>query len=172
MPKRKYQKPKPPPANKYVLYILFGLKMAAVYGVKTYIVVYPLVAAGYIFVAHLGNFALVVAALVFDKMEERIMLKRENNPAKNRVRQALRLILSPRIGGVSFKSALYLFYFAILIFSVLMRSEVPLNLSDNFQEYIGVLEVGVLFLIAGDMFKKQLLTDAKHISENEKDDKR
>lgn len=147
----------------YLLYIFYAFVMAAFYGLTTYLIVYPLIADGHILFAHALNFLLIVTSLLADKAEQHFMLRRKNKTRQNKFTSVLRALFSPRVGRISFKTSLYLFYFCILILSVVLRVDDVIDVTENFQNYILTLEYGVMFLLAVDMFIKHLIIDSKHI---------
>ena len=156
-------------ACNYLLYVFNAFIMAAIYGVATYLIIYPIIVSGHILTAHVINFLLIIVTLLADKIEQKMMLKRKNNSKQNKFTLVLRSVLSPRIGNISFKTSLYLFYFATLIMSVVLRVDNVVKVTEYFRIYVFTLEYGVMFLIAADMFIKHLVIDSKHIRDMNND---
>ena len=149
----------------YLLYVFYAFVMAAIFGIATYFILYPLISDGRMLTAHILNFLLIVVTLLADKIEHNMMLKKKSKSNQNKIVSIIRTVLSPRMGHISFKTSLYLFYFFTLILSVALRLDNFIEVTDNFRDYIFTLEYGVMFLIAADMFIKHLIIDSKYIRE-------
>ena len=149
----------------YLLYGFYALILAAIYGVGTYFSIYPLISQGYMLQAHIFNFVLIIISLLLDKIQYNMMIKRQNDTKLKQDKQSFikRTLLSPNIGHISFKTSLYLFYFFVLIVSVVLQSSDFIDATDNLQNYIFTVEYGIMFLIAADMFIKHLVKDSQHI---------
>jgi len=144
----------------YFLYTFYALVGAAAYGYTTYIAVYPLLLEGRILAAHVINFSLIIFMLVMDKVEQNMMHKRKITSKKNKFAKILRVAF---LGHISYKTAIYLFYIFILLLSVALKANIPIGFTDNFQSYIFVLDYGILFLIAVDVFIKHLKIDIMRV---------
>jgi len=60
--------------------------------------------------------------------------------------------------GASFKSALYLFYFVVLVFATVDTAS-PGRYSDEFSTYLQSVQYGILLLLAADTFIGQIFKD-------------
>ena len=156
--------------RRYCLYTLYALTGAALYGIITYALIYPLVGEGQFLAAHIANFVIISFYLVTDKITQKLMPKKKGKKTGNWAARVLYELISPRFGRISFKTSLYLFYFCTLIVSVVIRTEVSINITYSFQSYIFIMEYGVLFLVAADMFIKQLVVDGKNIRDLDGED--
>ena len=65
-------------------------------------------------------------------------------------------------GSASFKSALYLFYFVMLICFAIVAADPDFPVLRDMSDYFQSLQYGILILFAGDNFLKQLFKEQKH----------
>ena len=146
--------------SRLALYSFLAFFWAVFYGLLTYLTVYPLIVQERVLIAYVVNFTIILGILLEDKITQKLMKKRKTKDKSS-------LILSA-LTGMSFKTSLYLFYFCTLIVSVILRTNPDIVVTESFREYVFTLEYGVLFLVAADMFIKQLLKDSKRIRNTEK----
>ena len=121
--------------------------------------------------AHALNFGLILFSLALDKVQYAMMAKKQDEIKLNQGKQSfvIRILFPQDMGHISFKTSLYLFYFFILLVSVVLQSSDFINASENFEDYIFTVEYGVMFLLAADMFIKHLVKDSQHVLEKTED---
>jgi len=150
----------------YLLYISYAVLLAAGYGYVTYIIIYPMVVDGRVLIAHVVNFSFIIFMLFSDKLEY-YLLQRKKYTVKKSVFAKIYRALS--LGHVSYRASVYLFYLFILVLSIISHSGAYIAFSDNFQNYLHIIDYGILFLIAADMFIKQLSVDIKRVNDMDDD---
>ncbi|MCL1788423.1 MAG: hypothetical protein FWG38_10600 [Defluviitaleaceae bacterium] len=115
------------------------------------------VAGENILAAAFWNVGFILFAIVLDKAETLLYTKLI---AKYQARpNLLTRLVKAYLGGVSFKSALYLFYIVILVLSIIGRAQ-PEQFYEGFHAYLISVESGILVLFAADQFFKQLFADS------------
>ena len=103
------------------------------------------------------NFALIVFFLVLEKVENSLVFKLKASEQKSKP-SFYKKILIAYLGGISFKTALYLFYIFILVCSGINAVE-PGFFGEVFKDYLLTVEYGILVLVAADSFLNQLFKD-------------
>ena len=114
--------------------------------------------------AYVFNMIVLVFLLLTEKLTDKLMVLRIYL-ARNKFTRIVRAIFLPKIGLVSFKSGLYLFYLFVLIYSKVLQLDPSLEVSSSFEIYVVSMEYGLVLLIAADMFIKQLFIDNKRIED-------
>ena len=109
--------------------------------------------------ATVWNFALIIFWLAFEKAEYyfvcKLKAKYKDNEKKPNI---FTRMLIAYLSGISFKTALYLFYIYILVCSAINAVE-PDFFSEGFSAYLLTVEYGILVLVAADNFLNQLFKD-------------
>ena len=156
--------------GRFVLYCLCACLLAIMYGYVTYPTMYELIVEGYIFAAYLANLSTILFLLLFDKlimsrfvMDKIIVLRKLLS--RNLFTKIVRACLLPKVGIMSFKSGLYLFYIFVLLLAKAIQSGIAINVSDSFYQYIVTMEYSLVMVVAIDMFIKQIITDHERIKE-------
>ena len=155
---------------RFTIYGFCASVLAVMYGYITYPLIYTLLDAGRIFEAYAYSLVVIVVLLLFDKalmckfMMHRLIALRKLL-SKNLLTKIIRTFLLPKVGLVSVKSGLYLFYIFVLIQAKVLQLDTPFFISDSFGQYIVTMEYGLVLLVAADMFIKQLGTDHRRIQE-------
>ena len=103
------------------------------------------------------NFALIIFFLIFDKLEDYFVIR-----LKAKEQNTFTKIVIFFFSGVSFRSALYLFYVYILICLAIEAVE-PDFFSEETSLYLQTVEYGILLLIAADTFLNQFLKDVEEV---------
>ncbi|MDR0326495.1 MAG: hypothetical protein LBI19_10450 [Oscillospiraceae bacterium] len=151
-------------AKKISKHLLFILYSNVIYGLIIYFSFTWL--AGYsLFLAYLGNLALIALGLVWDEFNQRAMyskklvsqLKKESD-----VEKSYRFIQKIVDSFVSFKTSLYLFYIIILIVSK-MLDFYPALVGENLSNFILANNYSILFLIALDTLIGQFSRDRERM---------
>ena len=156
--------------GRFVLYCFVACFLAVSYGYLTYPPMYELIAEGHVFVAYLFNLWVIMFLLLLDKivMSRFVMSKIISLRillSKNLLTKIIRACLLPKVGLMSFKSGLYLFYIYVLLMAKLIQSGTIVNVSDSFEQYILTMEYGLVMLVAVDMVIKQIITDHGRIKD-------
>jgi len=110
-----------------------------------------------VMVATFWNAGFIVFFVLLEKFEIIIARKIRAKYADKEPGLLLR-ILDSYINGVSLKSALYLFYFVVLVFAAIHTAS-PDVFSEEFGDYLQSVQYGILLLVAADTFFKQLSKD-------------
>jgi len=108
-------------------------------------------------IATFWNAGFIVFFVLLEKFEIIIARKIQARYADREPGFLLRM-LDSYIKGVSFKSALYLFYFVILVFASIHAAS-PEVFNEEFGDYLQSVQYGILLLVAADTFFKQLSKD-------------
>ena len=143
----------------HLLYVLWS---NVIYGLIVYHV-FILLARHSLLYAYLGNLVLIILGLLIDAYTIKMLqskkfiqqLKEEKGAEKN-YRVVKRIIDN----FVSFKTALYMFYVFILIFSQIIVFD-PTLVGENISNFILANNYSILFLIAFDMLIKQFSEDKR-----------
>ena len=115
------------------------------------------VAGENILTASIWNVGLILFFIVWDKCEDFIYRKLA---AKYKAHgNVVMKVANFYFGGVSFKSALYLFYTVILVLTIVARAD-PERFNEAFVAYLVSVESGILVLFAADQFLKQLFAES------------
>ena len=135
---------------------------AVIMGLFTYYVIYEWLADGHRLLAYVYNIAFIAFVLLFDKYANHVMSKdgfltKERTKFKHFLAQVLFAT-----HFVSFKTALYLFYIVMLIFSRVSMLE-PDLIDRHHLSFIYSVEYGVILLIPLDKFLELLTKDDKRI---------
>jgi len=115
------------------------------------------VADGNVLTASLLNAGYIVVFILLEKIETYICKKIKARNAGKEPGLLLRLYYS-YMSGASLKSALYLFYFVILVYATVDIAS-PGLFSDEFSGYLQSVQYGILLLLAADTFITQLSKD-------------
>lgn len=110
-----------------------------------------------VMIATFWNAGFIVFFVLLEKFEIIIARKIQARYADREPGFLLRM-LDSYIKGVSFKSALYLFYFVILVFASIHAAS-PEVFNEEFGDYLQSVQYGILLLVAADTFFKQLSKD-------------
>jgi len=110
--------------------------------------------------ATIWNTALIVGLVIWDKVEERIYvrIKPRDENVKPGILKRIGLIY---FGGATFKTALYLFYFVMLIANALVTADPDFPFLSNLTGYFKSVYYGILILFAADTFLTRLLDDVQ-----------
>jgi len=144
-----------------LLYMLESVVVACLFGIFSFYVIYRNIAGGVPLLAYVLNLIFIVGVLLLEKFLDSLMLSKsfaitpQTGPLKAAMEKALYLAHL-----VSFKTALYLYYLAILLVSRAATLE-PTIISDHIRIYIHSVEYCVLLLIPFDKFLEQILKDEK-----------
>jgi len=103
------------------------------------------------------NFVLIIIFLLEDLVGDYYLSKKKEKAQDEKPGLFQRMIAS-YLSSVSFKTALYLFYIAILVFSAIDSVE-PELFNEDFSMYLTSVEYGILVLVAADNFLQQFLKD-------------
>ena len=132
-------------------YAIYLIGSNAIYGVMVYHVFTWL--SGYSLVlAYFGNLAMIVLGLSIDEYALKMLqseklamqVKEEKDSEIN-----YRMIEGIMSSFISFKTALYLFYIFILLFSQIVKFY-PTIVGENMRNFIGANDYSILFLLAFD----------------------
>ncbi|MCL2361581.1 MAG: hypothetical protein FWC73_07200 [Defluviitaleaceae bacterium] len=160
MPMMSYTKK---PGLSYLLYAIYAIAMAVIYGLFTYFGIFARGTDGFALRTYIWNLVLITIVLLVDRLYL-VKLKKsaEKRVAANRKARVLHF--------VSFKASLYLFYIFALTTSRLLllldgsgRFEVG-NIY-NFRSYLLSIEYGLILLVAADKFIGQFIYDKKTMRE-------
>jgi len=121
--------------------------------------IYQEVANFNVLYATIWNTALIVGLVIWDKIEERIYIRIK--PYDDKKPGILRRIGLIYFGGATFKTALYLFYFVMLICNALVTADPDFPFLHNLYGYFQSVYYGILILFAADTFLTRLLDDAQ-----------
>ena len=149
--------------GKYIIFLLwsnvfYGL---AVYFVFTWLSKYSLL------YGYLGNLALITIGLIWDEYTQKMLqspkiveqIKEEKNKSINY--RSLHWITD---NFISFKTALYLFYLFILLYSQLITFN-PSIAGEHLTNFIKANDYSILFLIGIDTLITQFTKDRKKMNE-------
>ena len=151
-------------AGRITSYVIYACLIAVTYGYVTYPTMYALFEEGLVLEAYIYNFLTIVFWLLLEKLSRRMMALRKRL-SKNLFTKIVRAILFPKIGFVSIKSGLYLFYIYVLIQAKVLQFDLAIGVSESFERYIIAMEYGLVMLVAADMAIKQLSVDHERIRE-------
>ena len=157
MPMMPYSKK---PAVSYLLYTLYAVIMAAIYGLITYFGIFARGTEGFALRTYIWNLVLITLVLLVDRQYlSKLKKNAEKRKAANRKSKVLHF--------VSFKASLYLFYMFALTTSRLMLlldfGEIEVDYS--FRNYLLSIEYGLILLVAADKFIDQFIKDKKQMRE-------
>jgi len=110
-----------------------------------------------VLVASLLNAGYIVLFIVLEKIEIYICKKIKARNTGREPGLILKMYYS-YMSGVSLKTALYLFYFVILVHATIHMAS-PGVFSDEFGDYLQSVQYGILLLLAADTFVAQLHKD-------------
>jgi len=113
-----------------------------------------------VFYATIWNTILIVGLVIWDKVEERIYvrIKPKDDTDKPGILRKIGLFY---FSGASFKTALYLFYFVMLICNALVTADPDFPILRYLTSYFSSVYYGILILFAADSFLTRLLDDAQ-----------
>jgi len=114
--------------------------------------------------ASLINAGYIVVFIFLEKIEIFIYKKVKARNADKPPGLFLRLYYS-YMTGASLKSALYLFYFVVLIIATVDTAS-PEMYSQEYSDYLQSVQYGILLLLAADTFVTQLSKDIANDSED------
>jgi len=115
------------------------------------------VAEGNVLMASLLNAGYIVVFILLEKIEIYIYKRWKARSAGKKPGLLLQLYGS-YMKGASLKSALYLFYFVILVFATIDTAS-PGYFNDYLSDYLKSVQYGILLLLAADAFITQLSKD-------------
>ena len=144
-----------------ILYAMYAIFIAIVYGWVTYPTMYAMFEEGYILEAYVYNMLTIVFWLMLEKLTHRLVFLRKWL-SRNLFTKVIRAMLFPKYAFVSIKSGLYLFYIYVLIQAKVLQFDLP-GATDTFGRYIMAMEYGLVMLVAADMFIKQFAKDRDRI---------
>jgi len=109
--------------------------------------------------ATIWNFVLIIFFLILERVEFYWVekLKAKYADTENKPNIFIKMLIS-YLSGVSFKTALYLFYIFILVCSAINAVEADF-FNEAFAIYLMTVEYGILVLVAADTFLTQLFKD-------------
>jgi hypothetical protein len=153
--------------NKYLVIDILG---AAIYGAILFFG-FTLIAGFSLLLAYLWNFLLIILALVFDGLANRVMQSDDSIRLLKDKYGADKAYLMLTGGFLSFKTLIYLFYLFILVASQIIDFN-PTLVSKNLVDFINANNYSILFLLAFDTVIKQFIKDkekAKKLSDKFKE---
>jgi len=145
--------------------VVFGAEAvltAVLYGLFAYYIIYGRFAAGRPLIAYIYNLFFILVILLLDKLYHYYMRDGEFFMSEH---SRFSVALSKTLfytHFVSFKTALYLFYLAMLIVSRTAMLE-PEIIGSYFRSFIHSVEYGILLLLPLDKFSEHLQRDDKRI---------
>jgi len=148
------------PAVSYVLYALYALIMAAIYGLITYFGVFARGTEGFALRTYIWNLVLITLVLLIDRLY--LAKLKKKSAKKKRPNQKSKVL-----HFISFKASLYLFYMFALTTSrlILLLDVADMGAFYNFRSYLLSIEYGLILLVAADKFIDQFIKDKKHMRE-------
>lgn len=152
--------------KKKVGYVLWAALFA--YGIYSLtIVIFFNIAEQNAFYATIGNIVLIIIFVITEKVEKYIYRKVKLTTPKF---PTLRKLYDFHMAGPSFKSAMYLFYIVIIVYSALIAANPDFSVRYIFHDpdYLLSVRYGALVLIAADKFMEQIFKDIKEDDEVEK----
>ena len=99
--------------------------------------------------------------LLSNELSLYLLRKRKENPSKNKWLSML--FLSSKHDLVCFKTALYIFFVFVLIFSAILSLDPSIQVSDSFRNYLASMEYGFVLLIAVDALISQFSKDEQRV---------
>jgi len=109
--------------------------------------------------ATIWNFVLIILFLILERVEIHFVSKLKARYSDSEKKPNIFMkILIVYLSGVSFKTALYLFYIFVLVCSAINAVE-PGFFNEGFVMYLLTVEYGILVLVATDSFLNQLFKD-------------
>ncbi|MCL2527091.1 MAG: hypothetical protein FWE42_01635 [Defluviitaleaceae bacterium] len=148
------------PATSYILYTVYAIAMAAIYGVVTYFGIFARGTEGFALRTYIWNLVLITFVLLIDRQYiAKLKRKAEKRKAAD--------IKSKVLHFVSFKASLYLFYlFALTSSRLLLLTGAGEIVADySFRNYLLSIEYGLILLVAADKFIDQFIKDKKLMKE-------
>ena len=147
-----------------LLYALYSLVVAAVYGLFAFFVIYRGLSGQVMLYAYFWNITFIVAFLLLDKLATETLLSKELVITKKNCLIAGTIHM---FSFISFKTTLYLFYSFILIVSRVSILE-PSLVNYDFQRFVFSIEYCLILVVAFDKFSEYLQKDDKRIQRIEK----
>jgi len=144
----------------YLLYALYAVTMATLYGLVTYYGIFSRGAEGFALRTYIWNLVLITLVLLIDRLYlSQLKKNAEKRKAANRKSKVLHF--------VSFKASLYLFYMFALAASRLMLlvDAGEIEAAYSFRNYLLSIEYGLILLVAADKFIDQFIKDKKQMRE-------
>ena len=145
-------------------YILYFVGSNAIYGVIVY-TVFTWLSGFSLLYAYLGNLTMIFLGLLMDEYNLRMLQSRKLVKKIKEVKDSeknYRLIQRIMDSFVSFKTALYLFYIFILIFSQIIDFHQAL-VSENIRNFIRTNDYSILFLLAFDTLIARFVKDRERM---------
>jgi len=139
---------------KYVAYFLFA---GVLWGLFMYFV-YTWLAGYSLLIAYLGNFLLIIVALIADEASFKIFEKAMESEEHLDVLRNDRFFQFFLDSYISFKAILYLFYIFTMVFSQII-DYYPTLVHENLASFIIANEYSILLLVAVDLFSGQFTND-------------
>jgi len=145
-----------------VVFVFETIVTAGVFWLIAYYLIYERLAGGHPLIAYVYNIIFIIIMLILDKILDYFMT-REDFLTRDRGKVAnffARLLFAAHF--VSFKTALYLFYIAMLVVSRVSMLEEGL-ISGHLDTFINSVEFGVVLLIPLDRFIELITKDDRRI---------
>ena len=142
----------PKKATSMIIYMIYALFSAAIYGLISFFVIYRGLAGEVSLYAYLWNIAFIILFLLLDKIANEVLLSKEYIITEKNYFIAG---LVHSISFISFKATLYLFYSFILIFSRVSLLE-PGLISGDFKNFILSIEYCLILVVTFDKFIEYL----------------
>ena len=152
------------PAVGYLIYSLYAVAIAVLYGLLTYFGVFARGTDGFALRTYLWNLVLIALVLIIDK----IYISKVRNNAMNRKQSDKKARVKHFI---SFKASLYIFYMFTLIASrLILLSDydifgLDVETAQHIRSYFLSIEFGLILLVAADKFIDQFVKDKKLMRE-------
>jgi len=108
------------------------------------------------------NTGVIIFFVITDKLETSLSVKLRKKDENDKPGILRRLVLL-YVTGASFKTALYLFYFVMLICYAILAADPDFPVLYAFKEYFQTVYHGILILFAADSFLKGLLADVDEV---------
>ncbi|MCL2840704.1 MAG: hypothetical protein FWE05_08005 [Defluviitaleaceae bacterium] len=145
-------------AVSYLLYTLYAVIMAVIYGLTTYFGIFARGAEGFALRTYLWNLVLITIVLFVDRF---YLAKLKKNAEKREV--AKRKFKTFHF--ISFKASLYLFYmFALTASRLMLLLDIgEIEVAYSFRNYLLSIEYGLILLVASDKFIDQFIKDKKQM---------
>ena len=148
------------PVVSYLLYTLYAVIMAVIYGLVTYFGIFARGTEGFALRTYIWNLVLITLVLLIDRL---YLVKLKKSAEKRKAAN----ITSKVLHFVSFKASLYLFYMFALTASrlMLLLDFGEIETGYSFRNYLLSIEYGLILLVAADKFIDQFIKDKKNMRE-------
>ena len=152
------------PAVSYLIYTLYAVAIAAIYGLFTYFGVFARGPDASALRTYIWNLVLIALVLIIDK----VYISKVRNSANER-KQSNRKIRVKHF--ISFKASLYIFYiFALTASRLILLSDYDIfgfdvETAEHLRSYFLSIEFGLILLVSADKFIDQFVKDKKLMRE-------